>query len=135
MSSCVVSLRWNDVVSKRIACFWRERKRPHPCFHTVMAPFRITLPGDYTPRYALRYMSRDSESVSERGDARSFAKALLIEGKPTVVRVDFTEARARVSTDAPRSAVEPTVLRLLGLPFDPSPFEAKHRKLVGPRRG
>ena len=131
----VDSLRWNDVVSKRIACFCGERKSAEPCFHTVMAPFRITFPGDYTPRYALRYMSRDPESVSERGDARSFAKALLIEGKPTVVRVDFSEARARVSTAARRSAVEPTILRLLGLPFDPSPFEAKHRKLVGPRRG
>ena len=100
-----------------------------------MATFRITLPGDYTPRYALRYMSRDPESVSERGDARSFAKALLIEGKPVVVNVDFADGHARVSSDARRSAVEPAVLRLLGLPFDPSPFEAKHRRLVGPRRG
>lgn len=100
-----------------------------------MATFRITLPGDYTPRYALRYMSRDPESVSERGDATSFAKALLIEGKPAVVRVDFSDRYARVSSDASRSAVEPAVLRLLGLPFDPAPFEAKHRRLVGPRRG
>ncbi|HEV8435863.1 MAG TPA: hypothetical protein VGR95_20810 [Thermoanaerobaculia bacterium] len=100
-----------------------------------MATFRIPLPGDYSPRYALRYMSRDPESVSERGDTRSFAKALLIDGKPSVVRVDFADSRARVSCDARRSAVEPTVLRLLGLPFDPAPFEAKHRRLVGPRRG
>jgi 3-methyladenine DNA glycosylase/8-oxoguanine DNA glycosylase len=34
-----------------------------------------------------------------------------------------------------RIAVEPAVLRLLGLPFDPAPFEAKHGRLVGPRRG
>ena len=100
-----------------------------------MATFRITLPGDYTPRYALRYMSRDPESVSERGDARSFAKALLIDGKPVLVRVDFSDRHARVSSDASRSAIEPAVLRLLGLPFDPAPFEAKHRRLVGPRRG
>lgn len=100
-----------------------------------MATFRITLPGDYTPRYALRYMSRDPESVSERGDARSFAKALLIEGKPSVVNVDFADGHARVTSDAPRAAVEPAVLRLLGLPFDPAPFEAKHKRLVGPRRG
>ncbi|HEY2323528.1 MAG TPA: hypothetical protein VGJ82_11770 [Thermoanaerobaculia bacterium] len=100
-----------------------------------MATFRITLPGDYTPRYALRYMSRDPESVSERGDATSFAKALLVDGKPVVVRVDFANGHARISSEASRAAVEPTVLRLLGLPFDPSPFEAKHRKLVGPRRG
>ncbi len=100
-----------------------------------MATFRITLPGDYTPRYALRYMSRDPESVSERGDARSFAKALLIGGKPVVVRADFAEGHARVSSAVPRAAVEPAVLRLLGLPFDPALFEAKHRRLVGPRRG
>ncbi len=100
-----------------------------------MATFRITLPGDYTPRYALRYMSRDPESVSERGDATSFVKALLIDGKPVLVRVDFSDRYARVSSDASRSAVEPAVLRLLGLPFDPAPFEAKHRRLVGPRRG
>lgn len=100
-----------------------------------MATFRIALPGDYTPRYALRYMSRDPESVSERGDARSFAKALLVEGKPVVVNVDFRDGLARVSTDAPRAAVEPAVLRLLGLPFDPASFEAKHKRLVGPRRG
>jgi 3-methyladenine DNA glycosylase/8-oxoguanine DNA glycosylase len=100
-----------------------------------MATFRITLPGDYTSRYALRYMSRDPESVSERGDARSFAKALLIGGKPALVRVDFADGHARVSADASRSAVEPAVLRLLGLPFDPAPFEAKHRRLVGPRLG
>lgn len=100
-----------------------------------MATFRITLPGDYTPRYALRYMTRDPESVSERGDASSFAKALMVEGKPALVRVDFANGHARVSTDERRSAVEPAVLRLLGLPFDPAPFENKHRRLVGPRRG
>jgi 3-methyladenine DNA glycosylase/8-oxoguanine DNA glycosylase len=100
-----------------------------------MATFRITLPGDYSPRYALRYMTRDPESVSERGDARSFAKGLLINGKPSLVRVDFSDGHARVSADVRRSAVEPAVLRLLGLPFDPAPFEAKHRRLVGPRRG
>ncbi|HEX3583844.1 MAG TPA: hypothetical protein VH087_18910 [Thermoanaerobaculia bacterium] len=100
-----------------------------------MATFRIPLPGDYTPRYALRYMSRDPESVSERGDARSFAKALLVDGKPVVVNVDFRDSHARVSSAARRAAVEPAVLRLLGLPFDPAPFEAKHRRLVGARRG
>ncbi|HEX7190986.1 MAG TPA: hypothetical protein VF381_05375 [Thermoanaerobaculia bacterium] len=100
-----------------------------------MATFRIALPGDYTPRFALRYMSRDPESETERGDGRSFVKALMIEGKPAVVRVDFSEGHARVSADARRAAVEPAVLRLLGLPFDPAPFEARHAKLVGPRRG
>lgn len=100
-----------------------------------MPSFRIALPRDFTPRFALRYMSRDPESESERGDARSFAKALLIDGKPTVVRVDFADGHARVSSAMRRAAVEPTVLRLLGLPFDPVPFEAKHGKLVGPRRG
>lgn len=100
-----------------------------------MATFRLALPEDFTPRYALRYMSRDPESESERGDARSFAKALLVDGKPAVVRVDFADGHARVSSDMRRSAVEPAVLRLLGLPFDPAPFETKHARLVGPRRG
>jgi 3-methyladenine DNA glycosylase/8-oxoguanine DNA glycosylase len=100
-----------------------------------MPAFRIALPRDFNPRFALRYMSRDPESETERGDARSFAKALMVEGKPSVVRVDFAGSDARVSTDARRSDVEPTVLRLLGLPFDPTPFEAKHVKLVGARRG
>jgi 3-methyladenine DNA glycosylase/8-oxoguanine DNA glycosylase len=100
-----------------------------------MGTFRIALPGDFTPRYALRYMSRDPESESERGDARSFAKALLIDGKPAVVRVDFADGHARVSSGMRRAAVEPAVLRLLGLPFNPAPFETKHARLVGPRRG
>jgi len=100
-----------------------------------MGTFRIALPGDFTPRYALRYMSRDPESESERGDARSFAKALLIDGKPAVVRVDFAGGQARVSSEMRRAAVEPAVLRLLGLPFDPAPFETMHARLVGPRRG
>jgi 3-methyladenine DNA glycosylase/8-oxoguanine DNA glycosylase len=100
-----------------------------------MPSFRIALPRDFTPRFALRYMSRDPESETERGDGRSFVKALMIDGKPAVVRVEFADGHARVSSDARRAAVELAVLRLLGLPFDPAPFEAKHGKLVGPRRG
>jgi 3-methyladenine DNA glycosylase/8-oxoguanine DNA glycosylase len=102
---------------------------------SAMATLRIALPADYTPRYALRYMSRDPESVSERGDARSFAKAMVIGGKPSVVRVDFADRQALVTSDARRSDVDPAVLRLLGLPFDPAPFEARHKRLVGTRRG
>jgi 3-methyladenine DNA glycosylase/8-oxoguanine DNA glycosylase len=100
-----------------------------------MPAFRIALPRDFNPRFALRYMSRDPESETERGDGRSFAKALMVEGRPAVVRVDFAGEHARVSTDARRAGVEPAILRLLGLPFDPAPFEAKHVKLVGTRRG
>jgi 3-methyladenine DNA glycosylase/8-oxoguanine DNA glycosylase len=100
-----------------------------------MATFRIALPPDFMPRFALRYMARDPESETERGDARSFAKAMLADGKPAVVRVEFKGQIAIVSSDAPRAAVEPAILRLLGLPFDPLPFETRHTRLVGPRRG
>ena len=100
-----------------------------------MATFRIALPRDFTPRYALRYMSRDPESETERGDGRSFAKALMVEGQAAKVQVVFAGSSARVSSDASRAAVEPAVLRLLGLPFDPAPFEAKHARLVGTRLG
>jgi 3-methyladenine DNA glycosylase/8-oxoguanine DNA glycosylase len=124
-----------------------------------MATFRLTLPRDFSPRFALRYMTRDPESLTERGDTKSFAKAILADGKPAVVQVEFKSvapailpaqengnpkaagriARAAqvavVRTDAPRAAVERPILRLLGLPFDPVPFEAKHAKLVGPRQG
>jgi 3-methyladenine DNA glycosylase/8-oxoguanine DNA glycosylase len=100
-----------------------------------MATFRLTLPRDFSPRFALRYMTRDPESLTEGGDTRSFAKAILADGKPAVVRVELAPLRATVRTDAPRAAVERPILRLLGLPFDPGPFEAKHAKLVGPRRG
>jgi 3-methyladenine DNA glycosylase/8-oxoguanine DNA glycosylase len=100
-----------------------------------MASFRLTLPRDFSPRFALRYMTRDPESLTERGDTKSFAKAILADGKPAVVQVELAPLKATVRTDAPRAAVEGPILRLLGLPFDPGPFEAKHAKLVGPRRG
>lgn len=100
-----------------------------------MATFSLTLPRDFSPRFALRYMTRDPESLTERGDARSFAKAILADGKPAVVQVELAPLKAIVRTDARRAAVERPILRLLGLPFDPEPFEAKHTKLVGPRRG
>lgn len=100
-----------------------------------MGTFRLTLPRDFSPRFALRYMTRDPESLTERGDTRSFAKAILADGKPAVVQVDLAPLKATVRTAAPRAAVERSILRLLGLPFDPGPFEAKHGKLVGPRRG
>jgi 3-methyladenine DNA glycosylase/8-oxoguanine DNA glycosylase len=100
-----------------------------------MPRFTIALPRDYTPRFALRYMTRDPESLTERGDTRSFAKAMLIGGKPSIVQVELGTETAVVRTSAARSQAERPILRLLGLPFDPSPFEAKHGRLVGPRRG
>jgi 3-methyladenine DNA glycosylase/8-oxoguanine DNA glycosylase len=100
-----------------------------------MPRFTIALPRDFSPRFALRYMTRDPESLTERGDTGSFAKAMLIGGKPSVVQVELGTETAVVRTSAPRSQAERPILRLLGLPFDPSPFEAKHGRLVGPRRG
>ena len=101
-----------------------------------MPRFTIALPRDFTPRFALRYMSRDPESVTERGDARSFANAILIDGEPTIVRVSLQANRAVVeATTDNRQPTTHAVLRLLGLPFDPAPFEAKHARLVGARRG
>jgi 3-methyladenine DNA glycosylase/8-oxoguanine DNA glycosylase len=100
-------------------------------------PFTIDLPRDYAPRFALRYMTRDPESVTEGGDGSGFVKAMLFDGRPAIVRVEFAtgSARVRVEGSYPRHEAERAVLRLLGLPFDPRPFERKHAALVKGRRG
>lgn len=102
-----------------------------------MPPFTIDLPRDYAPRFALRYMTRDPESVTERADGNGFAKAILFDGRPAVLRVEFANGGARVGVEGscPRHAAERAVLRLLGLPCDPRPFERKHPALVKGRRG
>jgi 3-methyladenine DNA glycosylase/8-oxoguanine DNA glycosylase len=99
--------------------------------------FTVPLPRDYAPRFALRYMSRDPESLTERADGNGFAKALLVGGKPVIVRVELANgsARVRVEGSCSRAESERVVLRLLGLPFDPRPFERRHPALVKGRRG
>ena len=67
--------------------FFCRTKACQPCFHRRMATFRLTLPGDFSPRFALRYMTRDPESQTERGDRDRSRRRSSSMGSPAVVQV------------------------------------------------
>ena len=110
-------------------------------------PLAIPLPRNFLPRFPLRYMGRDPESLCERVDGTTIVKALRIDGQPSLLQLDLLprEARLRVTparrTRAARDAATSIALRLLGLPFDPAPFERRIARdprlapLVAGRRG
>lgn len=104
-------------------------------YRNAGSEFTIALPPGYAPGATLRYASRDAESRTERGNASGFAKALHLDGQPAIVHVRFDgrAAHCRIEGPAtPASFVDAhrAILRLLGLPFDPAPFE---RRLLGER--
>lgn len=117
-----------------------------PVQSPAMTSFTLPLPGDFYAAVPLRWLGRDPESRTERVDGRSMAKALDFDGTPAVLRIDLEPASARCRVDAPLSAegkriAREAAVRMLGIGFDPAPFERRAardrhvRRLIAGRRG
>jgi AraC family transcriptional regulator, regulatory protein of adaptative response / DNA-3-methyladenine glycosylase II len=124
--------------------------------------FTLSLPDDFHPEVPLRWLGRDMESRTERVNGNSVAKALVLDGSPTVLTIElrdglrgsgvaglgrpFNPATARCRVDRPVSAggmraAHDAAIRMLGLVADPASFERRAlrdplvRRLVRRRRG
>lgn len=110
--------------------------------------FTLQLPADFHAAVPLRWLGRDVESLTERVDGQSFAKALVLDGTPAVLRVDLRRAASQAACSVDRAlspagmrAAHAAALRMLGLGVDPAPFErraardADVRRLIAGRRG
>src|SRR5258708_24912635 len=123
-----------------------ETEAREPVQSPAMTSFTLPLPGDFYAAVPLRWLGRDPESRTERVDGRSMAKALDFDGTPAVLRIDLDAAAARcrvdprLSAEGKRAAREAAV-RMLGIGFDPAPFERRAaldrhvRRLIAGRRG
>jgi AraC family transcriptional regulator of adaptative response / DNA-3-methyladenine glycosylase II len=109
--------------------------------------FRLRLPADFQPAYALRMLARDPESRTEGARGSAAFKVLRLPAGPAVLRIDLADGAADCSVDAERSpgpddvrAAHAAAVRLLGLAEDPAPFERRvtergDGRLVEGRRG
>jgi AraC family transcriptional regulator, regulatory protein of adaptative response / DNA-3-methyladenine glycosylase II len=84
--------------------------------------FALALPPGHLAGPTLAYLGRDPESPSERTWPGGFAKALLLAGRPALLRVDLLEGAARCRVESPAllppaalGEAHEAVLRLLGL--------------------
>lgn len=111
-----------------------------------MTSFTLPLPGDFYAAVPLRWLGRDAESRTERVEGQSMAKALVFDGTPAVLRIDLGAEAARCRIDATLSAegkraAKEAAVRMLGIGFDPAPFERRAtcdrhvRRLIAGRRG
>jgi AraC family transcriptional regulator of adaptative response / DNA-3-methyladenine glycosylase II len=109
--------------------------------------FRLRLPADYPPAYALRMLGRDPESRAEGVRGSAAFKTLRLPGGPAVLRMEFRDGAVACSLEAARPlapedvrAAHGIALRLLGPGEDPAPFERRlaergDARLVEGRRG
>jgi AraC family transcriptional regulator of adaptative response / DNA-3-methyladenine glycosylase II len=109
--------------------------------------FRLRLPADYLPAYALRMLGRDPECRAEGVRGSSAFKILRLPNGPAALRMElgggaadcWVEAARRLAPEDVRAA-HAAALRLLGLGGDPAPFERRvagrgEGRLVEGRRG
>ena len=109
--------------------------------------FRLRLPADFRPAFALRMLARDPESRTEGARGSAAFKVLRFPGGPAVLRMELADGAAHCSVDAARPlgpddvrAAHAAAIRLLGLAEDPAPFERRVTErgdggLVEGRRG
>ena len=110
--------------------------------------FTLELPADLRKGDLLSALGRDPDSPTERVDGFSYARALVLEGRPALLAVQLAKKSAKCRVTASRPVgpegmvtAHRTALRLLGLAADPGPFErrarreAAVRRVVGARRG
>lgn len=110
--------------------------------------FTLSLPADYLGAYTLRLLGRDPASATERVVGNEVAKGVHLADGPATLRIRLDNARAHVRVDALRTPAADEVreahafaVRLLGLAWDPAPFERRLRerpeleRLVEGRRG
>lgn len=103
--------------------------------------FELVLPNNFQTSEILAFHGRDREGLAERVGENKIEKGLLIEGKPTRLRVQLTPGKALCRIDADgalsknaRLSAEVSAKKMLGLLIDPKPFERAVRKdrLLGP---
>jgi AraC family transcriptional regulator of adaptative response / DNA-3-methyladenine glycosylase II len=97
--------------------------------------FELRLPPRYRLQEALRFFGRDGASVSERVDANSITKCVLIDGTPALIEMQFHRGVARCSTDATDIfAAHHMAVRMAGLDSAADAFEREFAgdKLIGP---
>jgi AraC family transcriptional regulator, regulatory protein of adaptative response / DNA-3-methyladenine glycosylase II len=112
------------------------------------AGFRLRLPRDYAPSFALRVLGRDGASRTEGVTGIVAWKALRFGDDAGVLRIELRDSRAAHCTiEAPHALAPDTArtahrvaLRLLGLHGDPAPFERRvtelgEQRLIDRRRG
>ena len=91
--------------------------------------FVLSLPRDFQAGQTATYLGRDPESRTERAHRTQLIRALRLDGRPALLRMDLrpgaawcrVEMSSRPSPAALRSA-HAVALRLLGLLYDPAPF-------------
>jgi 3-methyladenine DNA glycosylase/8-oxoguanine DNA glycosylase len=97
--------------------------------------FVLRLPAGYRFQEVLDFFGRDPMSVSEQVFATGLRKALLINGKTSLVEISIRGDAAHVSTDAGSSfTAHRAVVRMLGIDSDAAGFEREFADdpLLGP---
>lgn len=108
-----------------------------------MTRFDLPLPAGYRLQDVLAFHRRDAESVAEQVSPERLRKAMLLDGVPLVLDIDWSSdpqhASVRIEadgqlTDAAQAQAREAALSVLGLRLDPEPFTAfvKKDKLFGP---
>lgn len=90
--------------------------------------FTLRLPQGYMSEYPLRIFGRDRESISEKLDGTTATKALVLNGAPVILTMNFAADEIRCSVAAGAKRVSPeqmaaahkAAMRLSGLVTDPA---------------
>lgn len=113
------------------------------------AEFTLALPAGYLSRHFLQLQGHDPQSVTERVTQHRLTRALLLNGGPALLSLEFCDERVRCRIETRNAAVSPEVVRsahaiaarLLGLANDPTAFERRIEaqenlaRLIANRRG
>jgi AraC family transcriptional regulator of adaptative response / DNA-3-methyladenine glycosylase II len=121
--------------------------------HTRMTPgayralrggsvFLIQLPAGYRAKEILAYHARDPEGLTERSEGNKIWKALLTQDGPAVMELSLEKEGAWVRLQANKKLgpasmafVHEAALKMLGLYNEVTPFETRHARFAGPRKG
>jgi len=102
--------------------------------------FPLSLPADFRWDHAVRYLARDTESATERRVGDRVEKGVTLAGRPALLSLTkrgttvACEVHARSERTPERmAAAHRTAVSLLGLHFDPVPFERRVARMKGMR--
>ena len=103
--------------------------------------FKLGLPREFRREDAFRMFGRDAEGRTERVNGCTASKALLLDGRAARVELTFSPRRVKVAVLARRRPTRAMmidahrrVVRMLGLGFDPRPFERRMQRTKGMTR-
>jgi AraC family transcriptional regulator of adaptative response / DNA-3-methyladenine glycosylase II len=96
------------------------------------ATFRVALPERFDPTELADFFGRDPEGQTERARGSRLEKALVLEGLPARIQLEFAGATLAVRVESPQRlprtafrAAHARVVRWLGLESDPAAFERR----------